>query len=206
MRFISPTEQEIANRLKALPRTDAINEFPEAFFNRPPRRAAVLIPFLLQDSEWHLLFIRRAENEGDRHSGQVAFPGGVMDPKDKSPQDTALREADEEIGLLSRDVKILGQLNDFITISNFHVTPFVGVIPWPYPIAPSQDEVVRVFTIPLKWLADPKNHRIENRAIPGGHDRNPVIYFEEYDGELLWGVSARFTIYLLESLKLLKQP
>ncbi len=206
MRFISPTEQEIANRLKALPRTDAINEFPETFFNRPPRRAAVLIPFLLQDNEWRLLFIRRAENEGDRHSGQVAFPGGVMDPKDNSPQDTALREADEEIGLLSRDVKILGQLNDFITISNFHVTPFVSVIPWPYPIAPSQDEVVRVFTIPLKWLADLKNHRIENRAIPGGHDRIPVIYFEEYDGELLWGVSARFTIYLLESLKLLKQP
>ena len=203
MRFSSLTEKEIASHLKALPRTGPINEFPDAFFDRPPRRAAVLIPFLRQDDNWHLLFIHRTENDGDRHSGQVAFPGGAVDPEDISLKDAALREANEEIGLLSRDVQILGQLNDFITISNYHVTPFVGVIPWPYPISPSPDEVLRVFTIPLEWLADPNNHRTKTHEIPGMENQIPVIFFDEYDGEMLWGVSARFTLYLMESLKVL---
>ena len=203
MSLNSLTEKEITSHLDAFPRTGPINEFPDASFDRPPRPAAVLILFLRQDEEWHLLFIRRTEYDGDRHSGQVAFPSGAIDPEDNDAKAAALREAHEEIGLLSEDVQILGQLHDFITISNFHVTPFVGVMPWPYSISPSSDEVSRVFTIPLEWLADPTNHRTENRNIPGWDKQIPVIYFEEYDGELLWGVSAQFTLSLLQTLNII---
>jgi len=200
MRFISPTEQAIASRLKALKRTDAINEFPDAFFNRPPRRAAVLIPFLLQNSEWRLLFIRRAENEGDRHSGQVAFAGGKRDASDENLEMTALREAEEEIGLTPDQVNILGRLNHHHTISEFQVTPYVGVSPWPYTLLLDEVEVARAFTMPLSWLADKSNYRTEIRQHPDLKRPWPIIYYDRYDGELLWGATARMTLSLIEVL------
>ena len=87
------------------------------------------------------------------HSGQVAFPGGRADPEDTDPEQTALREAYEEIGLRPSDVHLLGRLQDYLTITNYQVTPVVGVIPWPYDLHPAEEEVSRVFAIPLDWLA-----------------------------------------------------
>ena len=92
------------------------------------------------------------------------------------------------------------------TISNYIVTPIVGVIPWPFSIHLEETEVSRVFSIPLNWLADPQNHEIRNRSIPEAfvkllHKENyPVIYFLPYNNELLWGVSAEITIRLIEIL------
>ena len=90
----------------------------------------MLIPFLRIEQAWHLLFTRR-NSALPEHSGQVAFPGGRADPDDPDLETTALREAYEEIGLLPADVRILGRLYDFLTITNYLVTPIVGVIPWP---------------------------------------------------------------------------
>jgi len=177
------------------------NHFPPGFLSGPPRPAAVLIPFIRQNNQWRILFIRRNDIDGDRHSGQVAFPGGAQEQLDPSLQDAALREAQEEIGLNPKDVQILGNLRDFITISNFQVTPFVGLIPWPYELNPSPAEVKKIFTIPLDWLADSNNLEETWRDLPD-NQRISVAYFQEFDSEILWGASARFTLDLLATLGL----
>jgi 8-oxo-dGTP pyrophosphatase MutT (NUDIX family) len=160
--------------------------------------AAVLIPLLEADDGWHLLFIRRAENGNDCHSGQVAFPGGCVEPSDVDLKSTALREAFEEIGVTSQDVDVLGQLPQLISTTSYRIAPFVGVIPWPYRLCLASDEVARAFTIPLDWLSDSANYEICEHALP--ERKVPVIRYRVYDGELLWGATARITRSLLQTL------
>ncbi len=161
--------------------------------------AAVLIPFLRIADEWQLLYIRRASHEQDHHSGQVAFAGGKFETDDGSLHQTALREAQEEIGIQPQHVTILGQLGYHHSISRFRITPVVGHMPWPYQLQLDRQEVARAFTIPLAWLADPGHHRIE-QVSRDGLGPFPVVYFDEYDGELLWGATARMTLSLLSLL------
>lgn len=203
------TETEIAKRIATWnaagshqrARGDPAMDFPQLrqLIGGEPRPAAVLIPLLRQDSSWSLLLTRRNDALPE-HSGQVAFPGGRSGADDRSPEDTALREAEEEIGLHPSDVRILGSLPDYLTITNYIVTPIIGAIPWPYPLHPAADEVIRIFTIPLPWLADPANHEERLRPLPEPFPPAPVIYFHAYDGEVLWGASARFTLALIEAL------
>ena len=167
--------------------------------------AAVLVPLAQRDGEWHLVFTRRAETV-EHHKGQVSFPGGGCDGGESTPEETALREAREEIGLARTDVRLLGRLNDFVTITCYRVTPVVGVMPWPYPLRPEPAEVGRVFTIPLGWLAE-KGHWSEAPFTPGGETRPfPVVTYQVYDGEILWGASARMTLNLLGVLGLCDFP
>ncbi|MGW8249605.1 MAG: NUDIX hydrolase [Anaerolineales bacterium] len=193
------SEQDIIERL-AEADVPIDGPYPKGLLKENLRPAAVLIPFVRRDHAWHLLLIRRAEHAEDFHSGQVAFPGGGAHPGDLRPENTALRETYEEIGVLPQDVRILGRLNEFVTISSYLVTPIVGVIPWPYSFVMAGAEVSRVFTIPLDWLADPKNHEIQQRELPPPYTPISVIYFLPYDGEVLWGASARFTVGLIELL------
>jgi len=167
--------------------------------NLPLRCAAVLIPLVRWKDEWHLVFTRRTD-EVEHHKGQVSFPGGGCDLNETTPEETALREAREEIGLMPKDVRLLGRLNDMATSTGFRVTPVVGVMPWPYGIRLEPAEVVRVFTIPLSWLAERGNWE-EQPITPAGMPRPiPVVKYREYDGELLWGISARITLNLLKIL------
>jgi 8-oxo-dGTP pyrophosphatase MutT (NUDIX family) len=195
------TEAEISRRLSQAQGRSPKPQFPPEILNDfpGPRPAAVLIPFLRKEGGWHILFTRR-NTELPEHSGQVAFPGGRADPADPDPETTALREAKEEIGLNPGDVRILGRMYDFLTITNYTVVPVIGVMPWPYPLRLAQAEVSRVFTIPLDWLADPANREERQRPLPPPFAPVPVIYFQMYDGELLWGASAGFTVGLLEIL------
>ena len=162
------------------------------------RAASVLIPLLRREDAWHVLYTRRTETLTS-HKGQVSFPGGAADPGDPSPEMTALREAYEEIGLKGEDVKLLGTLDRRPTISQFLVTPVVARIPWPYPFQLSSSEVSRVFTIPIAWLADPGHREERPHNVPGGYYEK-VIYYQPYDGEILWGATARITVDLLEVL------
>ena len=159
--------------------------------------AAVLVPLVWQDDEWHLLFTRRTDKV-ESHKGQVSFPGGACDDDETTPEQTALREVEEEIGIRPGDVKILGRLANLITVSYYRVTPVVGVVKWPTVFRVGEHEVARVFTIPLGWLANASNRWQFEIA---GRNRS-VIAYHPYDGELLWGATARMTVDFLKALGL----
>ncbi len=190
---------EIRARLHA--QNGTTYDVPPELLSGDAREAAVLVPFVRIQDAWHILYIRRAQYEGDRHSGQVAFAGGKRDAEDDSLLDTALREAEEEIGLVADDVEVLGHINHHHTISEFQVRPYVGVVPWPYELILDEIEVARAFTMPLSWLAERDNYRTESRRHPRSDRPWPVVYFEQYDGELLWGATARMTLSLIEVLR-----
>lgn len=192
------TEEEIAHRLEnRAGESSGEYRFP---ITGPLRRAAVLVPLLWHEDQWHLLFTRRAETLHS-HKGQVSFPGGGEDPRDHGPEATALREAYEETGLLTQDVKVLGQLYRRPTISSFIVVPVVARIRWPYEFHLSTEEVSRIFTIPLLWLADPANREERQYSHPAS-PYETVIYYQPYDGEILWGATARITLDFLEVLQM----
>ena len=165
--------------------------------------AAVLIPLLLDQEDWKFLFIKRTHHQNDRHSGQVAFPGGRADRGDPALLYTALREAEEEIGLNPDDVEILGQSCPITTVTDYEVTPFVGILPWPYPLKLSNIEVEKTILIPIDWLTDPKNHQVKFwKPNPSAAEGIPVIFFKEYLGDILWGVTAQIVMDFLELIKL----
>ncbi|MBE0670866.1 MAG: CoA pyrophosphatase [Anaerolineales bacterium] len=160
--------------------------------------AAVLLPLTYFQDEWHILFTRRTDRV-ESHKGQVSFPGGACDEDETTPEQTALREADEEIGMNPADVKVLGRLSRLITISSFRVSPIVGVIPWPYAFRVAGVEVARVFTIPLLWLANRNNYWEFSLR----ESERSLIAYHPFDGELLWGATARMTVNFLKTLELL---
>ena len=162
---------------------------------KEPRCAAVLVPLAWFGNEWHLLYTRRTDKV-ETHKGQVSFPGGACDPGEETPEQTALREADEEIGLAPKDVKVLGRLADMITISYYRITPVVGIVKWPTVFRVGEHEVARVFTIPLGWLANPSNRWQFERP----EMKRALIAYHPYDGELLWGATARMTVDFLNIL------
>jgi 8-oxo-dGTP pyrophosphatase MutT (NUDIX family) len=163
------------------------------------RPAAVLIPLVCQAGEWHVLFIRRTESMPD-HKGQVAFPGGAREAEDDGPESTGLRETYEELGIHPEAVRLLGRLEDIRIASGYRVTPLVGVVAWPYPLTLEQAEVARAFTIPLAWLADLTHRQMKPYQRKG--QEIPVIFFESYDQEVLWGASAQMMVNLLTVLGL----
>jgi 8-oxo-dGTP pyrophosphatase MutT (NUDIX family) len=161
--------------------------------------AAVLVPLVHFQDEWHILYTRRTDRV-ESHKGQVSFPGGACDEGETTPEQTALREADEEIGIRPEDVNVIGRLSRMVTISKFRVSPVVGIIQFPYAFKTAGIEVARVFTIPLLWLADRNNYW--EFSLPGSE--RTVIAYHPYDGELLWGATARMTVNFMKILGLIQ--
>jgi len=166
----------------------------------PPGKtaAAVLVPLLAVDGAPSLLFTRRS-NLMPHHQGQIAFPGGRHHPDaDADLAATALREAQEEIGLDPADVRLLGPLDDIETVATrFVITPFVGVAPHPYDFRPSPDEVDLIFTVPLGRLEAPDALRRELWDFGG---RKVPIDVYAVDGHVIWGATQRITQNLLAVL------
>jgi 8-oxo-dGTP pyrophosphatase MutT (NUDIX family) len=158
-----------------------------------PKPAAVLVPIVMHADEPTVLLTERASNLRD-HSGQIAFPGGKIDADDPSPLDTALREADEEIGLDAGDVEIIGALPPTPTIAtDYAVYPFVGLIEPGRRWRPSAAEVAEVLEFPLDRLrAGYARRRLLRRGVPFRTDVYCV------DDQLIWGATARIVADLLE--------
>jgi len=150
------------------------------------RPAGVLVPFFEKEGALHLLLTKRSEGV-QRHRGEIAFPGGRWEPQDGGLFETALRECREEIGLDPADVKPLGALDDHETVTGFCVSPFVGLIPHPYPFVLDPDEINGLIEVPFSFLLDPANCRprtILYREKP----RTIVAYpYGEHD---IWGATA----------------
>jgi 8-oxo-dGTP pyrophosphatase MutT (NUDIX family) len=176
--------------------TRALRERPRRVLARPDKTtAAVLVPLLHSDTMPHLLFTRRAASL-PHHQGQVSFPGGTVDPADVDLCATALREAEEEIGLAAAQVRVLGPLDDIETMSSrFVITPFVGIVTPPYTWRPSPAEVDCIFSVGLDVLRNPAMQRTETREFDG----QPVaIDLFDIDGHVIWGATHRITRNFLE--------
>jgi 8-oxo-dGTP pyrophosphatase MutT (NUDIX family) len=160
-----------------------------------PRRAAVLVPIVDDGGALRLLLTRRTEDL-PTHAGQVAFPGGLVEPGEDDPVKTALREAEEEIDLPPGAVEVLGLLDDFPTITDtVAVTPVVGVLRRVPVLHARAAEVARIFDIPVAELTQADRWTWREEARGGGRLR---VYYFLHEGETLWGLSARIVLHLLE--------
>jgi 8-oxo-dGTP pyrophosphatase MutT (NUDIX family) len=161
-----------------------------------PKRipSAVLVPIYYKEGQCHILFTRRTDNVKE-HKGQISFPGGARHGGE-SLLNTALREAAEEVGLSPADVKVLGELDDTATvISNYIVTPFVGIIPWPNKLKADGWETDELIEAPIAVLLDKKSREDRDEVIEG----KPVTsYFYHYGGRVIWGATARILHQFLE--------
>jgi 8-oxo-dGTP pyrophosphatase MutT (NUDIX family) len=150
------------------------------------REAAVLMLFGSGTNGPDVLLLRRADSLGS-HPGQVAFPGGGADPEDGGPVGTALREAEEEVGIAPDRVAILGRLPEYRTSTGYAVTPVVGWAEPPLDYRPDPHEVEDVFEVPLAFLLDPGNHRYESAFYRG---RMRKYWAMPYGERYIWGATA----------------
>jgi len=157
-------------------------------------RAAVLVPLFKKGQDCHIVFTKRSDNVR-YHKGEISFPGGVFDERDLELQRTALREAFEEIGLKEGDVQIIGVLDDIITVTQFIVTPFVGLFPYPYPFELSPIEIAELIEVPLSVLLD-KDCFSEREIIRG--TGKEVVYAYQYENHIIWGATARILKQFLD--------
>jgi 8-oxo-dGTP pyrophosphatase MutT (NUDIX family) len=165
------------------------------FSNKPLHPAAVLIPIYKKDGEYYVLLTKRTE-EMEYHKGQICFPGGSHHKEDGSLQDTALREAYEEVGIRPEDVEILGELDSMGTLtSNFLITPFVGIIPYPYKFTMSKHEIDELVEVPFTSLADDSNYWEETRSAEGVTGK---ASFFRYNDKVIWGATARILKQLVD--------
>jgi 8-oxo-dGTP pyrophosphatase MutT (NUDIX family) len=159
------------------------------------KRAAVLVPIQQTPDDDHLVLTQRAELLNS-HGGQIAFPGGRIDPRDSDPLAAALRESEEEIGLQPADVRVLGELDQVTAASDYLITPFVGVVPHPYDFRLNEAEARAVFSVPVSALLQTGCFKVEPRLSPP--NRPYPIYHFYCQGWDIWGATARIILQLLE--------
>ena len=156
--------------------------------------SAVLVPLYFREGQCHIVLIRRTETVKD-HKGQISFPGGIREKEDKTLRDTALRESHEEIGLKADAVEILGELDEEVTTtSNYIVSPFVGVIPWPYRFTRNTAEVDEIMPVPLEALLAEGCMKPDTETLNGQRVDSFAYY---YGGRVIWGATARILNKLL---------
>lgn len=165
-----------------------INPEPDFPLRQPGKPAAVLIPIIDRGDELTVLFTQRAIHL-KHHPGQVSFPGGKQEPFDRDLLATALRETEEEIGLNSDLIEIVGSLPTFRTVSKYEVSPFVSIVQDNFTLSLDTNEVDSVFEVPLAFLMDQNNHLIHWVR---RHDSRHPIYFIPWQDKNIWGATAAF--------------
>lgn len=158
--------------------------------------AAVLIPVVDHGPEATVILTQRSAALR-RHSGQVAFPGGRIDPTDTSPEFAALREAQEEIGLDPAQVDLVGRMPDYVTGSGYRISPILAVVAPDCSLVANPDEVDAIFEVPLSFLMNPENHIRQSRI---WQERQRFYYTMPYGERLIWGVTAGILHMLYERL------
>jgi len=158
--------------------------------------ASVLVPIVLRADQPTVLLTLRTAHLKD-HPGQISFPGGRAEPGDTSPAHTALRETEEEIGLLPAHIEIAGYLPEYRTSTGFRVTPVVALVTPPFALRPDPFEVAEVFEVPLAFLLDPANHQQHSL-----HHRGKLrhYYAMPYGDYFIWGATAGMIVSLYDAI------
>jgi 8-oxo-dGTP pyrophosphatase MutT (NUDIX family) len=161
-----------------------------------PRAAAVLVPIVARSEGLSVILMQRPATMA-AHPGEVSFPGGKADAADASPVETALREAEEEIGLAREHVEVLGFLDCYQVGSGFRIVPVVGLVTPPFTLTVDAREVVDVFEVPLAFVMDSANHQKRSREARG---ETQWFYAMPYDNRFIWGATANIIRNLFERL------
>jgi len=187
---------ELRRRL-ARPASGSVSGDPGTDSATPSHRpASVLIPIVARPEELTVLFTRRTTHLRD-HSGQISFPGGRAEPHDPSPESTALRETEEEIGLPPAHVELVGRLAEYYTRTGFRITPVVGFVTPPFELRVDAYEVDEVFEVPLSFLLDPRHHLLQSREFFG---EMRSFFAIPYDRHYIWGATAGLLVNLYRHL------
>ena len=173
---------------------EGIRNYEPAVVADQEREAAVIAPVVDRPGDPSILFTKRADHLPD-HPGQMSFPGGGREPEDADLRDTALREADEEIGLQRPEVDFVGRLDDIRTITEYSVRPYVATVP-DRQYEPSDEEVAEIAVLSLAALCDLDNYESERRDHPYYGDIR--LHFFYVDGFTVWGATARMLVQFLE--------
>ncbi len=188
-------------------------QYKMAHFNRkniypqpPPsdaRIACVLLLLYPKHEAWHFVLIKRmsSTNPNDKHSGQVSFPGGQLEEIDKSLEAGALREAEEEVGVIAKDISIIGKMTDlYIPVSNFLVHPFIGHMDYAPNFSRQESEVKAIIEAPISLLLDKNTLQKTTLKLPQGFVLKDVPHYNIH-GHVVWGATAMMLSEFLEILK-----
>lgn len=159
--------------------------------------AAVLVPVVDDGDEGAKVILTQRTTRLRKHSGQIAFPGGGIDDTDVSPEEAALREAQEEIGLDPAYVETVGRLPQYLSATGFRIIPVLSVVSRGFTITPNPHEVESVFEVPLSFLMNPENHQRDSR------DWRGILrhyYVMPYGERYIWGITAGIIRTLYERL------
>lgn len=148
--------------------------------------AAVLVPVIDDGDEARVIFTQRTKTLRN-HSGQISFPGGGIDAQDRSPEEAALRETEEEIGMSRRFIETVGRMPDYISGTGFRIKPVLAVVRPGFTLTPNPAEVDEVFEVPLSFLMNPANHSRGSRMFQG---RERFFYEMPYGERYIWGITA----------------
>lgn len=172
---------------------------PKRSFDLPGlnlRESAVLLPLFERGGEPYVLFTKRPATLR-AHAGQISFPGGSSDPEDPTPLHTALRETQEEVGIPIDEVRVLGALDDCPTVTGYRIHPFVGVVPGHGGYTPSEVEIEEILEVPLAFLLDPKNRRVELWPWRGEQHE---VHFYDWGRHVIWGATGRIVADFVERI------
>ena len=162
------------------------------------RKAGVMATLFPKNEEWHIVFIERNKNDRDSHGGQISFPGGKAEPEDGTMLKTALRETEEEVGILQNQIKVLGSLSEvYIPVSNFNVYPYVGFLDFQPVYTIQEEEVYKVLEIPVSHFQNEAVIRTTDIPINKFLTLKNVPYYE-VEEHILWGATAMMMSELME--------
>ena len=172
----------------------AISTIQEKLGQRAPQRlkipefipSAIILPLFEKNGEAHILLTVRTDTVA-HHKGQVSCPGGAWETQDASLEATALRETEEEVGIPAGHITLIGQLDDFPTITNFMVTPYIGTIPYPYQSNINREEVAELLEVPLALFLNDQHFEMKEKTFNG--KRYPVYYYY-FNHAIIWGVTG----------------